>query len=527
MKRTIATLILAFGLIALGLGVSWYKIYFFQFPLTPNDTVTSWYVELTATIETPRRAPHDALTVELTKPRDQQRLAIASPQIVAPGFGIDETRRAFTLSKRKPKRKETLLYRFSLYQLDMNETRSAAPGKLTPSGFHPDERLANADEATQLVYDSIDTLIEEATQQSSGPISFTRRLIAQLESQPDLARFLQENMQRRDRASLIVELLRTRDIHARVANGFVLQQEGRVNQIQRWIELYHKNKWRRFFLKDFEEEQAEPIYLTWWYGDEPLFALEEGYRVQKEIAVKANQDGAFTRSLWQSQQENSLAYDIALQTLPLQQQLVLQMLLLIPIGALISAFFRQVIGLPMFGTFMPVLVALAFRETGLAYGLAFFGGIIAIGIIARRYLTWFRLLMVPRLSAILCIVILSIVLFMLANKEQTIPLGISVALFPVVIIVMFIERMTTLMDEQGVKGALTGCIGSLFAASVIYVCSMNQTVQHLVMTFPEHLLVVLGGCLMLGRYNGYKLSEYWRFYQLRRQLEQPAKGSSD
>ena len=39
----------------------------------------------------------------------------------------------------------------------------------------------------------------------------------------------------------------------------------------------------------------------------------------------------------------------------------------------------------------------------------------------------------------------------------------------------------------------------------------NQTLTHLVFVFPELLLVLLGGCLILGRYTGYRLSEFWRF----------------
>ena len=63
------------------------------------------------------------------------------------------------------------------------------------------------------------------------------------------------------------------------------------------------------------------------------------------------------------------------------QQLVLQVLLLLPLGALLVAFCRQVIGIKTFGTFMPVLVALAFRETGITFGLIFFLTLIAVGLV--------------------------------------------------------------------------------------------------------------------------------------------------
>jgi hypothetical protein len=42
----------------------------------------------------------------------------------------------------------------------------------------------------------------------------------------------------------------------------------------------------------------------------------------------------------------------------------------VPLGALIICVLRNIIGLPTFGIFMPVLMALAFRNTGLLYGIA-------------------------------------------------------------------------------------------------------------------------------------------------------------
>jgi len=107
-------------------------------------------------------------------------------------------------------------------------------------------------------------------------------------------------------------------------------------------------------------------------------------------------------------------------------------------------------------------------------------------------------------------------LLMLLTKSQNISLGISVALFPVVIITMFIERMSTILDEKGPLDAFYGFIGSMFVATVIYILVLNALVMHVMFVFPELLFVVIAGCLLLGRYNGYKLMEYWRFKQIQK-----------
>jgi hypothetical protein len=58
---------------------------------------------------------------------------------------------------------------------------------------------------------------------------------------------------------------------------------------------------------------------------------------------------------------------------------------------------------------------------------------------------------------------------------------------------------------------MTTAFGSLVAACIAYAVIGNQYMVHLFFVFPELLFCVLGVALMVGRYNGYKLSELIRF----------------
>jgi hypothetical protein len=84
-------------------------------------------------------------------------------------------------------------------------------------------------------------------------------------------------------------------------------------------------------------------------------------------------------------------------------------LLLVPLGAFLVVLLRNVIGISTFGTFMPVLVAMAFRETKLLNGVLLFTLIVALGLSIRFYLERLRLLLVPRLAAVLTVVVLLMV----------------------------------------------------------------------------------------------------------------------
>jgi len=89
--------------------------------------------------------------------------------------------------------------------------------------------------------------------------------------------------------------------------------------------------------------------------------------------------------------------------------------------------------------------------------------------------------------------------------------GLSVALFPIVILSMTIERMTIVWDERGPKEALVQAGGSFCVAVLCYLVMNLDVVRHFVFVFPESLLVLLAAMLALGRYSGYRLVELPRF----------------
>jgi hypothetical protein len=163
---------------------------------------------------------------------------------------------------------------------------------------------------------------------------------------------------------------------------------------------------------------------------------------------------------------------------------------------------------------MPVLIGLAFRETQLVWGLFLFTTLIALGLSIRLYLAHLQLLVVPRLSAILIIVIFLMAGFSILTHKLGLERGLSVALFPMVILTMTIERMSIVWEELGALETLQQGAWSLVAAVLAYIVMTISYIEHLVFVFPELLLILLAGMLLLGRYSGFRLLELPRFKAL-------------
>jgi len=60
------------------------------------------------------------------------------------------------------------------------------------------------------------------------------------------------------------------------------------------------------------------------------------------------------------------------------------------------------------------------------------------------------------------------------------------------------------------------------AAVVSFLIISNKNIEYLTFVFPEVLLFVVGLAILLGSYNGYKLSEYLRFNMFAGAAEDPA-----
>jgi hypothetical protein len=286
-----------------------------------------------------------------------------------------------------------------------------------------------------------------------------------------------------------------------------------------WLEVQSGDRWLAFDPIDRSFKQQDH-YLTWWYGSERVIQAQGANDISLAVVVQPNTDNGLTRSVLRGKRVTSPFVEYSFLRLPLSTQRVFQVLVLIPIGALIISFLHQIIGLKTFGTFTPILISLAFRQTGLIVGIPLFVLVVIIGLLFRGYLNRLQLLIVPRLAAILTATVLMIGVLAILMESLDISLGLSVSLFPIVILAMTIERAALMWEEAGPKDTIVAGLGTILASVIGYFCMVNDYVQHWAFVFPELLLLVLAIDILVGRYNGYKLIEYVRFKSLQRQLSQ-------
>ena len=171
------------------------------------------------------------------------------------------------------------------------------------------------------------------------------------------------------------------------------------------LEVHDRRQWLYFNPQTLEQGLPTDFYI-WWRGDERIADIEGGSPPDVTLAVQQNLLDSMLVAERRAEKLGSRSMDFSLFSLPIATQAVYSVLLMIPIGALVILFLRNFVGVKTFGTFMPVLVALAFRETLLVWGIVLFVVIVALGLVIRFYLERLRLLLVPRLTVVLTVVVL-------------------------------------------------------------------------------------------------------------------------
>lgn len=312
---------------------------------------------------------------------------------------------------------------------------------------------------------------------------------------------------------LFVALARKLNIPARLVGGFIMEQ-GSKRTSHQWVEVYINGHWVPFDTINDHFAEIPAHYLTLYYGDEVLFRhtanvnFQYLFKTTKQLVPQREAQQALSQSVLNI--TNLYGY---FERIGISQNL-LKILLMLPLGALVTVVFRNVVGLETFGTFLPALIAAAARETGLLWGVVGFLSIVLLSAVIRRGLDWMQLLHSPKMA----IVLTTVVIVMMAITVGSVQLGLlelaHVTLFPIAILAITAERVALMEAEQGALKVLRITLMTLLVIAACYAVMDSVFMQSLVLAFPELLLGVVALNLWLGKWIGIRLMEFLRFRRL-------------
>ncbi|MGR5067192.1 MULTISPECIES: inactive transglutaminase family protein [Vibrio] len=485
-------------LVVAGIALSVFRHDNYGVPWTPGETRQVWDVE--ARIEF--NANGGEVKASLAAPHTQKGYTLIGESASSPGYGVsyvdsDSGRRA-EWSIRQASGPQTIYYKAQfLVDPQAKVTPQPPTGDIIPPTLSaPQQAAANA-------------LIERAMSRSADNVTFARELIKIL-NDPDSqnAALILNDFNRTDALS---KLLLTAGVQSKIVGVIELEDGRRRQAIQPMVQVWSGSEWV-LFSPNSEQAASQPNLLVWDESNVSLLDLVGGKNSQVHFSMIKQE--VTPQQATNNKVEADGLLNLSIHSLPLEEQAMFKTIMLIPIGALIVVFLRVIIGLKTSGTFMPVLIAVAFVQTQLITGIVGFLLIVGTGLIIRSYLSRLNLLLVARISAVIITVIMIISVFTVVAFKIGLTEGLTITFFPMIILSWTIERMSILWEEEGAKEVAMQGGGSLLTAVLVYLAMTNPYIQHLTFNFIGLQLIVLAGILLLGTYTGYRLTELRRFKPL-------------
>ena len=305
-----------------------------------------------------------------------------------------------------------------------------------------------------------------------------------------------------------IDLLGMAGVSARMAYGVYLNEEIGGQRPLPLVEYYDGSAWVvRNPLEPSNVLDSRKVFV-WHRGGCSLFDVSGGGE-NSRVTFTAVRNRIPLSKLTDIRDSPFLISTIL--SLPASEQAIFRYIVLIPLGAFVVVLMRNIIGISTLGTFMPVLLALALLEIKPVKGILMFSVLVGAGLWFRFLLSRMHLLVVPRVAACVVIVTLLMVLMSVISYKLGFDAGIQITLFPMIIIAWTLERMSLIWEEEGKRSAIVQVSGSLVVSVFAYGFMKISQIQYWALNFPELLLILLAGIILIGRYTGYRLSELIRF----------------
>jgi len=297
------------------------------------------------------------------------------------------------------------------------------------------------------------------------------------------------------RARVMIALCRKSQIPARLVTGFVLKDQKDFN-LHYWVQTFQDNKWVSHDPEAGYFASLPKTYVTTRF-ETPDLIKSKYPPVDLEIELIKEPNAMNLGSKKKPQYLDILD----LTRLSLDTRDSLSVLLLLPLGALLTAFFRHLVGLRPYGIFTPPLLALAILYSEPVTTIITFLIVITLSITGRSFLPG-SMSRSPRLTIVYTLVALSLVLCISILDYFHINAGGRTILLPVVILANLVDGIYSTLDDNGINIAMRRLGWTVLIAFFCFFLFRLDWLGHWLIRYPEFHLFTLAIALWLPLYKG-------------------------
>ena len=190
------------------------------------------------------------------------------------------------------------------------------------------------------------------------------------------------------------------------------------------------------------------------------------------------------------------------------------------LAALIVSIFRQVIWFSVFGIYSPIFFAISMAVFGLNFSIIVFGIAIISVILTRLFTKKVYLLYSAKLTVLLIIYFLIMILTIWLDKilgSNIIDISMFnnwLVIFPIIFLIVVADKVLYEWFKFWTKSWIFSLIEFLIVSSVVFGILNRDGLKQILLSYPEFILIIFILNILVGRFTGLQVQEYFRFIPL-------------
>lgn len=193
------------------------------------------------------------------------------------------------------------------------------------------------------------------------------------------------------------------------------------------------------------------------------------------------------------------------------------LILLLPFLACIVAAFRHIIGLPSLGLLVPIAFSITLLATGISAGAILLAAILLASGLARFLLKRLRIMQLPKMALSMLVVAIFIFIALTGSAAAGILTVKQLSIFPVLLFILLSDRIVALLLERSTSETIQITLITLILGLLGFFLLSFEPIQNFIILYPEAVLLLIPIDIIIGRYFGLRVSEYFRFAPLNKQ----------
>lgn len=187
--------------------------------------------------------------------------------------------------------------------------------------------------------------------------------------------------------------------------------------------------------------------------------------------------------------------------------------------ATIVSIARYVLGSKSYGIYAPILLAISYSYTGLRYGLLITGLVILTTLLSYKILSRIRMHYITRIAINYCIIsIVMLLMFVLIDKYGlTFENMSNISPLAFISIVALSDFFIKQYVKKSLFSALSVSAGTIIVASIGWLVISRDIISNYLLynIWILPLLILIN--ILLGRFSGLRIKEYFRFKNISKQ----------